>query len=299
MCLSILARKVDDRPQFYGISSKFQYRLIPLPDMEESWSVKRYTANPPGPFDPNLVKYSVYPFNDLPPFKLHVPYHFVIVNTGKKLLQLYGMEAINFESDFPFLLPSARNIMRAVRNIYVAWMLAVPDPIWLSGEGYNDEQNSAAEWTRRHAGVGSDGNRQGRGESSGGKGGKSQAQDAAAGPSSAQMEWQHATVEFVAPSDSASCLEPFELVDGGNDKEEDKPYMDDEDDEYEDDEFFRGLKQWVSDVWTATHADSGSDSEVTLVGGAAAPALSKDVDTAILLAVQSSDFRLFVIIFTI
>ena len=54
--------------------------------------------------------------------------------------------------------------------------------------------------------------------------------------------------------------------------------MDDEDDEYEDDEFFRGLKQWVGDVWTTTHADSGSDSEVTLVGGAAAPALSKDVD---------------------
>ena len=58
--------------------------------------------------------------------------------------------------------------------------------------------------------------------------------------------------------------------------------MDEEDDEYEDEEFFGGLKQWVSDVWTATHSDNVSDSEVTLVGGAAAPVLCKGVDVATL-----------------
>jgi len=68
--------------------------------MKASWSVKHYPANTLGPFDPNLVKYSVYPFDDLLDFELHVPYHFVIVNTGKKLFQLYGMDEINFEIDF-------------------------------------------------------------------------------------------------------------------------------------------------------------------------------------------------------
>jgi len=72
-------------------------------------------------------------------------------------------------------------------------------------------------------------------------------------------------------------LSTFELVDEGNDKDQDEPFMDDEDDEYEDEEFFRGVKQWVSYVWTATHSHSGSGSEVTLVGGAAAPALYKGI----------------------
>jgi hypothetical protein len=245
--------------------------------MENSWSVKRYAANPPGSFDPNLVKYSVYPFTDLPPFKLHVPYHFVIVS--KKLLQLYGMDSINFESDFPFLSPSAKNVMRAVRSIYVAWMRAVPHPKWLSGEDCDDEQNCATEQTRRHGGAGSDGSCQGRDTPSGVRG-RNQALDAAAGRSGALTGQRRASAESLAPWDSASCLEPLELVDEGNDETESKPFVDEEDDEYEDDEFFMGLKQWASDVWTATCADSGSDSEVTLVGGAAPPLLCRDRATS-------------------
>jgi hypothetical protein len=249
--------------------------------MKDSWSVKRYAANPPGPFNPNLVMYSVYPFTDLPPFKLHVPYHFVIVNTGKKLLQLYGMDLINFESDFPFLSLNAKNIMRAVRNIYVAWMKAKPDPKWVSGEDYDDEQNSATEQTRHHGGAGSDGSCQGRDAPSSGRS-RNQALDAAAGPSGALTRQWHVSAESLAPWDSASCLEPLELVGEGNDEAESKPFVDEEDDEYEDDEFFTGLKQWASDVWTATRADSGSESEVTLVGGAVPPPLCRDVDAATL-----------------
>jgi len=250
--------------------------------MKASWSVKHYATNTLGPFDPNLVKYSVYPFNDLLHFELHVPYHFVIVNTGKKLFQLYGMDEINFEIDFPFLLPSDKNMMRAVRNIYVAWITATPDPKWLRGEDYDDEQNSAAGRKHLRGGAGSDGGSQGRGMPSGGKDGGGQGQDDAAGSFGATMGQRRAAAESLAPWDSASCLKAFELVDEGNEEDEDKSFVDDEDDEYEDEEFFGGLKQWASDVWTATHSDSASDSEVTRVGGAAATVLCKGVDVATL-----------------
>ncbi|CAA7269669.1 unnamed protein product [Cyclocybe aegerita] len=270
-------------PQVFYKSEKFQYQLIPLPDMKLSWSVKHYTADPLRLFDPSLINYSVYPFDDLPPFELHVPYHFVIANTGKKLFQLYGYGTIDFQTHFYFLSPLAKNMMRAVRNIYVAWMMATPNPKWLSGEGYDDEQDSAAEQTHLRGGAGSDGGPQGRGAPSGGKGGMSRAQDAAPHPSGTPMGQRRPTAESLAPCDSASCLGAFELVDEVNGKDEDKPFVDDEDEEYEDDEFFMGLEQWASDVWTATRSgsDSGSDSAMTLVG-AAAPAFCKGVDVVTL-----------------
>jgi hypothetical protein len=101
-----------------------------------------------------------------------------------------------------------------------------------------------------------------------------------------------APTKSLLPWDSASCLEPLELLDEGNGSDDEKPFMDDEDNEYEDDEFFESLKQWASDVWTSTHPDSRSDSEVTLVGAAAGSALSKSVEPttspplALLLSVQ-------------
>jgi hypothetical protein len=176
-------------------------------------------------------------------------------------------------------------------------MVAVPHPKWFShgGEDYNDEQNSATEQTRRHGGAGSDGSWQGRDVPSSGSGrGRNQleALDAAAGPSGALTGRWRASAESLAPWDSASCLEPLELVDEGNDETESnlKPFVDEEDDEHEDedDEFFTGLKQWASDIWTATHADSGSDSEVTLIGGAVPPPLCRDRATSptLLLFVQ-------------
>jgi hypothetical protein len=48
--------------------------------------------------------------------------------------------------------------------------------------------------------------------------------------------------------------------------------------EYEDEEFFDGLKQWASNVWSATRRGTGSNSEGTMVGEAAEPALFKGVD---------------------
>lgn len=269
--------KDADHLQFYKKNVKFEYRFIPFPGMGNSWSVKTYGGDPLGAFDPNLVNYSMYPFDDLPTFELHVPYHFVIVNTGKKLVQLYGMDTADFEADFPFLSPADRIMMRAVRNIYVAWMNAQPDLRWCNGEKYDNEQDSPVEGTRR-GGAGSDSSRQRRSGPSGGKGGGDQAQDAVAGASGAPRGRRRATAESLTPWDSASCLEPFEPVDEGDGEDENKPFVDDEDEEYEDEEFFEGLKLWASDVWSAMHSDTGSDSEVTLVGGATRPALSKGVE---------------------
>jgi hypothetical protein len=79
--------KIADPLQLYENSTKFSYRLIPLPDMKKSWSVRRYTGNLHEPLVPDRIQQSVYLFGDLPAFKLHIPYHFVIVNTGKKLLK--------------------------------------------------------------------------------------------------------------------------------------------------------------------------------------------------------------------
>ena len=78
------------------------------------------------------------------------------------------------------------------------------------------------------------------------------------------MGRRHATAKSLAPWDSASCLKPLGLVDEGRGDDEGKPFVDDEDEE-----FFEGLKQWVSNVCTATHPDGSSDSEATMVGAAA------------------------------
>ncbi|KAF8959117.1 hypothetical protein BDZ97DRAFT_1667554, partial [Flammula alnicola] len=230
-----------DPETFYGKLKEVEYKLIPLPGMEGSWSVKHYTGNSLSPFQPEHVKYSKYPFKDLPAFELHVPYHFVIVNTGQKLLQLYGTAAINFND-------------------------------------CDDKQKSATEQTY-YGGAGSDGGHQGKGGHFGGKDSRNEGQDATSSPSGTPMGQQCAAAESLAPWDLVSNLESFKLVDEGDGEHKDKPFVDNNlDEEYEDEEFFEGLKQWASDVWTATHLDRMSDSEVTLVRGAAGSALFKGVD---------------------
>ena len=252
--------------------------------MNESWSVRRYTGKLRGSFYPNLIQNSIYPFGDLPNFELHVPYHFVIVNTGKKLFQIYGLDGIDFERDFPFLqgawgLPT-RTIMVILRNIYVAWTLATPDPKWLTGELYNEANQEPPVDQTRQGTAGSDSGGQGKGGSSGIKGSRTQAQNTGAAPSGEQIGRRRATAKSLVPWDSASFIEPLGLVDETQRRsdDEDEPFVDDEEEEYGDEEFFDGLKQWASNVWSATRPGTGSDSEGTMVGEAAGPALSKGVD---------------------
>jgi len=252
--------------------------------MNESWSIRRYNGELRGPLHPDLIQNSIYPFSDLPNFELHIPYHFVIVNTGKKLFQIWGLDKINFARDFPFLQGPrgslTRTIMVILRNIYVAWTLATPDPKWLTGEPYNDANQEPPIDQRRQGGTGSDSGGQGKGGPSGSKGGGTQARNTGAAPSGGQIGRRRATAKSLTPWDSASCIEPLELVDGTQwrSDDEDEPFVDDEEEEYEDEEFFNGLKQWVGNVWSATRRGTGSDSEGTMVGEAAGPALSKGVD---------------------
>src|SRR6267378_8123918 len=129
--------------------------------MSKSWSVKHYHGELDGPFYPALAQYSMYPFNDLPNFELHVPYHFVIANTGKKLYQLYGLGKINFDNHFSFLKGNqffaTRMIMMILHNIYVAWNVAVPDPKWLTGEEYNEAKPDSPVNQAHRGGARSDG----------------------------------------------------------------------------------------------------------------------------------------------
>jgi len=249
--------------------------------MNESWSVKKYSGNPLGPFDPEFVEYSVYPFQDLPDIKLHVPYHFVFVNTGRKLFELYGEGEVNFDAHFNFLSDKDQTMMLAMRNIYVAWKKAVPSLRWSSGmDNDNDNDNdkhvpppepkSQGEARSDHRRGGRDGrNRDGK-----------QGQDIAAGPSTASMGQRRTAAESLAPWDSASCLQFSDLLDEGDGEGGAKPFVDDEEYEYEDAEFFEGLKQWAIDVWTATHPHCGSDSGVTLIDRDVAPAPCKAVGMA-------------------
>ncbi|KAL1660625.1 hypothetical protein GGF50DRAFT_36101, partial [Schizophyllum commune] len=74
-----------------------------------------------------------YPFDILPTRSLHVPYHLVICNTGRKLFEFYEgrrpTEA-HLERDFPSLGPRDRLRVLDVWDIYDAWLHAVPTTEW-------------------------------------------------------------------------------------------------------------------------------------------------------------------------
>ncbi|KIM34901.1 hypothetical protein M413DRAFT_32923, partial [Hebeloma cylindrosporum] len=103
-------------------------------------------------------------------------------------------------------------------------------------------------------------------------------------PSGGQVGGRRRTnSKSLAPSDSASYIEPLELADVSSkgSEDEDEPFVDDEDEEYEDEEWLEGLKEWVNGVWTATRrvdARDGSGSEATMVGVLPDLTRSKGVD---------------------
>lgn len=145
-------------------------------------------------------------------------------------------------------------IMLLLRNIYVAWTLATPDPKWLTGELYNEANQQPPVDQTGQGGAGSDSRGQGKDGPSDSKRGRTQARNTGAAPSSGQMGRRRATTQCLAPWDSASCTEPLGLVDETQQRSDDEnePFVDDEEEEYEDEEFFDGLKQWASNVWSAT-----------------------------------------------
>ncbi|CAA7265638.1 unnamed protein product [Cyclocybe aegerita] len=114
-----MTTNVRRNPNSFYRTTKFQYRLVPLP-----------TMNSPT-------------FTDLPPVTSRVPPHFVVVDTGKKLSQLYDSHtgAIAFERDFAWISDSAtQDMMTAMQRIYLAWMGVKLERRWLEGGREDGEE---------------------------------------------------------------------------------------------------------------------------------------------------------------
>ncbi|KAI5893344.1 uncharacterized protein SCHCODRAFT_02497889 [Schizophyllum commune H4-8] len=139
------------KPQeFYLGNKKFAYTLIPFPAMDGTRPISVFPevvskCNPHTPMD----NYH-YPFDLLPNRSLHVPYHLVICNTGRKLFGFYDRcrptEAY-LKRDFPSLAPRDCRRVLDVWDIYDAWMHAVPTTEWQddpAGDGHGRAGSSYA-----------------------------------------------------------------------------------------------------------------------------------------------------------
>ena len=97
--------------------------------MQDSKAVWAYSnpqdANTEDDYD---MKPLQYPFQELGPIKMHIPYHFVIVNSGEKLEQLFPDPLmIDFEAFFPWADIALRSRMVMVHRLYRIWMRCQPD----------------------------------------------------------------------------------------------------------------------------------------------------------------------------
>ncbi|KAI0669209.1 hypothetical protein C8Q78DRAFT_978002 [Trametes maxima] len=243
-----------DPDQLYKNNKEFKYRLVPFPAMRQTWSIRRL-AHFVSDFNPQAQAQQYwYPFNDLPAISLHVPYHFVICDTGKKLLSFYKDTQPTheqLEKDFHVSYPEAV-LLAAVLDIYNLWMSAEPSAEWKStgpiniggapeGQGGSGGPSSHGEG----GGQGPPDDKSGPPQSGPGLGvGRSGSSDGPApSPLSPPLE----------PGDSASCRDL--AVDDGdpeNGEEAQADGAEDEDEEWEDPEYGEYLEAWAEDVWKAT-----------------------------------------------
>ena len=117
--------------------------------MRKSWEIRRYHdmsksfVQPSKRQSPPYTQH-FYPFRDLGNISLHVPFHFAIVDTGRKLEALYNghvaLDSIMF--DFPFLDSFACAALKFVYDIYHAWMTA---PIQLTEGTFLPEKTPAGD----------------------------------------------------------------------------------------------------------------------------------------------------------
>ncbi|KAI0827612.1 hypothetical protein BC628DRAFT_1418252 [Trametes gibbosa] len=256
--------------EFYKDQKVFKYRFVPFPAMRNSWAVRRLTV-PTQTFtaDTPVVQH-YYPFSTMPIVSLHIPYHFVICDTGRKLNSVYGTDnnkmLLNFPQEF--------NMVFAVKSLYDAWMRV--EPAWDSEGSFDialgDPSPGGPDDGSGHVGSGGPSSHGGN-AGSGGQG--PPAQDGnrpQGGPGqgtlgTAPLGRRAALQSSLAPGDSASCFGPAE--DDDDDELHDVPQEDeDSDEEWEDPEWGAWLEAWVEDVWEATHAHASSPyhSQETLVG---------------------------------
>ncbi|KAI0827572.1 hypothetical protein BC628DRAFT_1418194 [Trametes gibbosa] len=112
--------------EFYKDQKVFKYRFVPFPAMQNSWAVRRLTVSRQenGSTAEAEVVQHYYPFDTMPVVSLHIPYHFVICDTGRKLDSVYGADVSKMAADFP----QGSLMLLAVKNLYDAWMRANPVP---------------------------------------------------------------------------------------------------------------------------------------------------------------------------
>lgn len=292
--------------QFYPkyASFKFRYRFVPFPAMETSWAVRQLNF-PIKKFSPKTkVKQYYYPFETLRRITLHVPYHFVIFDTGRKLSKIYTSPDLlenKLEEDFPWLDAAELLALEAAKHIYEAWMASKPN--WLKEASFNDEHTSGGSDD-----SGSPGSGDSSGDGSDADGSDTYDSDAdgsdteRSDQNSSAQDGVHSQGMFeqgsrrariarragthsssLAPEDSGSCVDTVEdFEDSDAYEEEVRPEDEDSDEEYEDPEWLARLHAWVEEVCEASqatyeHTGSPSSSPADLV---ATPGLVEDSDDA-------------------
>ncbi|KAI0699914.1 hypothetical protein C8T65DRAFT_831723 [Cerioporus squamosus] len=264
-------RKPDE---FYHNAKSFKYQLVPFPAMKSTWTVRK------------PIRF------DVPVISLHVPCHFVICDTAKKLVSFSEGVRPTFSQlvrDFPSLTKTLQRFtLLAVWDIYDAWMCARPDGEWMStagqlttggpGGGGHDGPGGPSSHSGGHHdpggpsshGGGHDGpggpssyggGHDGPGSSHGGNeggGGQDLPNENDGPPQGASGAGDHAFVQSIsslAPEDSASCCD---VAPGKEESGEEAPEDEDSDDqeEWDDFEYSAWLEAWAEDVWEAMQEDA-------------------------------------------
>ncbi|TRM59050.1 hypothetical protein BD626DRAFT_367903, partial [Schizophyllum amplum] len=99
--------------------------------MDTSWSVIQHDGHSTVA-DHSSVAFHHYPFDTMGAIELHIPYHYVIANTARKLRTRYDTlpKAALLASDFPSISSMLLSSLAFVWEIYDVWMRADPDPNW-------------------------------------------------------------------------------------------------------------------------------------------------------------------------
>ncbi|KAL1702293.1 hypothetical protein EV121DRAFT_159581, partial [Schizophyllum commune] len=122
-----------DPKEFYLGPERFYYRLTPFPAMDGTRPISVFPEVVSKCDSHTPMENHYWPFVLLPTRSLHVPYHLVICNTGRKLFGFYESRRpteAHLERVFPSLGPRDRLRVLDVWDIYDAWMHAVPTTEW-------------------------------------------------------------------------------------------------------------------------------------------------------------------------
>ncbi|KAH9925601.1 uncharacterized protein BXZ73DRAFT_103139 [Epithele typhae] len=116
--------KKGDINECYDGAAQFKYSLVAFPSMQECSYVVKYTGDvsSEGRLRSNCdVQRFQYPFTDFGPIYLPVPYHYIIVHTGAKLLRVYPKGLTHYGDFLPY---DAFDVIAIINTamIYENWM---------------------------------------------------------------------------------------------------------------------------------------------------------------------------------